>query len=68
MEDKKATSDQLVNALDASLIRAWLVEGTINGDKLTALWLDGTSTEATLVRTGKRKPARCHLGMNRKGE
>ena len=56
MEDRRATSQMLLTALDAALLRAWFVEGTIDGDKLTALWLDGSVTESTITRTGKRKP------------
>jgi hypothetical protein len=57
MEDRRATSQMLLTALDAALLRAWFVEGTIDGDKLTSLWLDGTTTETTLTLTGKKKPS-----------
>lgn len=56
MEDRRADTSQLTDALDAALLRAWFLEGTISGDKLTALWLDGSTDEIKLVDS-KKKPA-----------
>ena len=66
MEDRRADAGQLLAALDAALLRAWFVEGTIDSDKLTCLWLDGSLTESTILRIGKRKPS--HHGRVSKGE
>ncbi len=68
MEDRRATSQMLLTGLDAGLLRAWFVEGTIDGDTLTCLWLDGTTTESTITRTGKRKPSHHNNRNTSKGD
>jgi hypothetical protein len=53
-----------MDALDAALLRAWVLDGTISGDRLTALWLDGSQDEVRLdVR--KKQPV---VQAIRKGE
>ncbi|MDD3512455.1 MAG: recombinase family protein [Synergistaceae bacterium] len=64
MEDRRADTAQLMNALDAALLRAWFLDGTIDGDRLTVLWLDGNQDEVRL-EGNRKKPAR---KADRKGE
>ena len=64
MEDRRADTAQLMDALDAALLRAWFLDGTISGDRLTALWLDRSQDEVRLdVR--KKQPV---VQAIRKGE
>lgn len=64
MEDRKADTAQLMDALDATLLRAWFLNGTISGEKLTTLWLDGSQDEVRLD-VSRKQPV---VQANRKGE
>ena len=64
MEDRKADTAQLMDALDATLLRAWFLNGTISGERFTTLWLDGSQDEVRLD-VSKKQPV---VQANRKGE
>lgn len=61
MEDRRAETDQLLASLDMNLLRAWFVEGTIDDNTLTGLWLDGSTFEAELIRDAKNETIRDKL-------